>query len=100
MMVSLLRALDREDAFPVFEEALESPHFYTRWHVMREMLALDAEAALPSLRRMAETDPHPDIRAAARQTLDLFFTDAHAEGEGEGGEAPAAARAGDMTCHG
>ena len=73
MMVSLLRALGRDDAFPLFEEALASPLFYTRWHVMREMLAMDAEAALPSLRRLAEADPHPDIRAAAQHTLELFF---------------------------
>ena len=43
-----------------------SPHFYTRWHVMRELLALDADAALPHLRRMAASDPHPEVRAAAR----------------------------------
>ena len=73
MMVSLLRALGREDAFPLFQEALEAPQFYTRWHIMREMLAMDADAALPSLQRMAAADPHPDIRAAARQTLDMFF---------------------------
>ena len=73
MMVSLLRRMEVDEAFPLFEEALRSPHFYTRWHVMREMLSMDAEAALPSLRRMAAADPHPDIRAAARQTLDQFF---------------------------
>lgn len=76
MMVSLLRALGRDDAFPLLEEALESPQFYTRWHVMREMLAMDADAALPSLRAMASEDPHPDIRAAAGQTLQLFFGEA------------------------
>ena len=38
MMVSLLRAMERDDALPLFEEALDSPQFYTRWHVMREML--------------------------------------------------------------
>ena len=84
MMVSLLRAMEREDALPlIIEEALDSPHFYTRWHIMREMLAMDADAALPSLRRMAAGDPHPDIRAAARQTLDLFFADEPEAGEGE-----------------
>ena len=83
MMVSLLRALGRDDAFPLFEEALASPQFYTRWHVMREMLAMDAEAALPSLRRMAAEDPHPDIRAAARQTLAMFFEEAPAASEGD-----------------
>ena len=75
MMVSLLRTMDREDAAPLLVEALASPHFYTRWHVMREMLALDAEAALPSLRHMAEDDPHPEVRFAATQALSLFFED-------------------------
>ncbi len=73
MMVSLLRAMDREDALPLMEKELDSPRFYTRWHVMREMLALDADAALPALKRMVAGDPHPEVRAAARQTLDLFF---------------------------
>jgi hypothetical protein len=90
MMVSLLRALGRDDAFPLFEETLASPQFYTRWHVMREMLAMDAEAALPSLRRMAEADSHADVRAAARQTLELFFADDEA--------ADAASVQGDVAC--
>jgi hypothetical protein len=74
-MVSLLRLLDRQDAAPAIEEALKHPHFYVRWHAMREFLALDAERALPSLRRMAASDPHPDVRAAAGATLDAFFPD-------------------------
>ena len=73
IMVSLLRTMEREDAVPLIVEVLASPHFYTRWHVMRELLALDADAAYPHLARMAEADPHPEVRAAARQTLDLFF---------------------------
>ena len=73
MIVSLLRAFERDDAFPVIAQLLDAPQFYTRWHVMREMLAIDADAALPALRRMADEDPHPDVRAAARQTLELFF---------------------------
>ena len=82
IMVSLLRTMEREDAVPLIVEVLGSPHFYTRWHVMRELLALDADAAHPHLVRMAEADPHPEIRAAARQTLELFFADEPApEGE-------------------
>jgi hypothetical protein len=73
MMVSMLRAMERDDALPLIMEALGSPHFYVRWHIMRELLAMDADAALPGLRRMAEDDPHPEVRAAARQTLQLFF---------------------------
>jgi len=80
MMVTLLRAQERDDAFPIFEEALAGAPFYTRWHIMREMLAMDADAALPALRRMAEHDPHPDIRAAARQSLALFFADQPEQG--------------------
>lgn len=79
MMVTLLRCMDRTDAVPVIEQALASPHFYTRWHVMREMLALDADAALPGLRRMAQADPHPEVRFAATQALSLFFDEADEE---------------------
>lgn len=76
IMVSLLRTMEREDAVPLIVEVLTSSrHFYTRWHVMRELLALDADAAQPHLERMAAADPHPEVRAAARQTLDLFFAD-------------------------
>ena len=83
MMVSLLRTMEREDAVPLIEEALASPHFYTRWHVLRELLALDADAAYPHLRRMTEADPHPEVRAAARQTLDLFFAGEEQARKGE-----------------
>jgi hypothetical protein len=75
MMASLLREMDREDAVPILREFLKTPHFYTRWHIMRELLALDAEAVLPDLRRMTAADPHPEVRAAASRTLDLFFAD-------------------------
>ncbi len=78
MMATLLRTMDREDAVPVLRETLGTSHFFTRWHIMRELLALDAQAAYPELRRMAEADPHPEIRIAARQTLAMFFADEEA----------------------
>jgi hypothetical protein len=34
------------------------------------LLGLDAAAALPQLKRMAASDPHPDPRRAARLVLD------------------------------
>jgi hypothetical protein len=83
MMASLLREMDREDAVPVLREMLKTPHFYTRWHIMRELLALDAEVTLPDLRRMAAADPHPEVRAAASQTLALFFADEPSQQEAE-----------------
>jgi hypothetical protein len=82
MMTTLLRLMERTDAAPVIAEALASPHFYTRWHIMRELLALDAELALPHLRAMAEADPHPEVRATAKQTLDAFFGDGGAASGG------------------
>lgn len=75
MMVSLLRVMDRRDALPLIVELLDSPNFHTRWHVMRELVAIDSETALPPLRRMAVSDPHPEVRAAAALTLDRFFAD-------------------------
>lgn len=89
MMATLLRHLDRADAVPVLRELLASPHFYTRWHMMRELLALDADAALPELRRMAADDPHPEVRAAAEVTLERFFPEAAAEHEAEAVKCPA-----------
>jgi HEAT repeats len=94
MMVSLLRMMERDDAVPLIVKALDSPHFYTRWHIMRELVAMDAEAALPPLRRMAAHDPHPEVRAAARQTLDLFFADE----EAQSAAAPPDGPQGEMKC--
>lgn len=75
MMLALLRRMDRRDATPVFEEMLQSEHFYARWQTMREFLALDAAAALPHLRVMAAADRHPEVRQAAAHTLAQFFPD-------------------------
>lgn len=73
MMLALLRTLDRRDAVPLFREMVRSEHFYARWQAMREFLALDAEAALPHLRRMAAGDPHREVRRAAEHTLAALF---------------------------
>ncbi|HEX8261573.1 MAG TPA: hypothetical protein VF547_01735, partial [Allosphingosinicella sp.] len=53
MMLALLRTMGRSDAAPLFAARLDAPHFHARWQAMREFLALDAELALPHLRRMA-----------------------------------------------
>jgi hypothetical protein len=73
LMLSLLRTLDRQDSAPLFREMAGGLHFFDRWHAMREFLALDCSKALPCLREMAERDPHPEVRAAARSTLHLLF---------------------------
>jgi hypothetical protein len=70
MITTLLRKLDCEAAVPAMIDFLGNPNFFVRWHVMRELLALDAEAARPHLKRMAARDPHPETRGVARQVLD------------------------------
>ena len=70
MISTLLRKLDCAAAFPAIAAFLDHPTFFVRWHVMRELLGLDAEAALPHLKRMAARDPHRETRRAARAVLD------------------------------
>ena len=70
MISTLLRKLDCAAAFPAIAGFLDHPNFFVRWHVMRELLGLDAAAALPHLRKMAARDPHPEARRAARAVLD------------------------------
>jgi len=70
MISTLLRKLDCEAAVPTMIAFLDHPSFFVRWHVMRDLLGIDLEAALPRLKRMAARDPHPEVRQAARTTLD------------------------------
>jgi hypothetical protein len=81
MISTLLRKLDHQAAFPAIAAFLDHPDFFVRWHVMKELLGLDAEAALPHLRRMAAGDPHPDPRRAARLVLDRIEAPAPTSGK-------------------
>lgn len=72
MGLAVLRSFGRRDAVPLFITALADEDFAMRWQVMRELIALDAEAALPHLTAMAANDPHPEVRAAATATLALL----------------------------
>jgi hypothetical protein len=73
MMLALLRTMERHDAVPLMIAMLDNPNFYARWQAMRELLALDAEAALSHLKSFAAADPHPEVRAAAAATLSACF---------------------------
>jgi HEAT repeat protein len=70
MLATLLRKLGCDEAFPTLAGFLDHQDFFVRWHVMRELLGIDAGAALPHLKRMAARDPHADVRRAARTVLD------------------------------
>jgi len=72
MLTTLLRKLDCDGAFASVAAFIDHPDFFVRWHAMRELLGIDAAAALPHLKRMAARDPHPDTRSAARKVLDGF----------------------------
>ncbi|KQT32032.1 hypothetical protein ASG29_09255 [Sphingomonas sp. Leaf412] len=70
MLLTLLRSCERTDAGACFDAATRDAAFHLRWAAMREWIALDAAAALPRLREMAD-DPHAEVRAAARATIPL-----------------------------
>jgi hypothetical protein len=70
MIATLLRKLGHADAFAAILPFLDHPRFFVRWHVMRELIGIDARLALPHLAAMATGDPHVDVRQAARATLD------------------------------
>jgi hypothetical protein len=72
MMTTLLRKLGDGRAFEAVAPFLAHEDFFVRWHVMRELLGIDAAAALPHLERMAAGDPHPDNRSAAAEVLTRF----------------------------
>ena len=72
MGLAVLRAFGRSDAAPLFAAALNDDDFAMRWQVMRELVALDPQAALPPLGTMAADDPHPEVRAAAQATLAIL----------------------------
>lgn len=69
MLLAYLRLANRTDAAVCFAAAVKDDAFFLRWPAMREWLALDAPAALPHLRAMAEADPHDEVRGAARATF-------------------------------
>ena len=70
MLATLLRKLDEPRAFDAIADFLRHEDFFVRWHVMRELLGIDVEAALLHLRQMAEHDAHEEPRQAARALLE------------------------------
>ena len=74
MITTLIRKLDCAGAFDAVAPFLGHSDFFVRWHVMKELLGIDAAAALPHLKRMAAGDPHPEARRAARTVLDRLET--------------------------
>ena len=72
LMAAALGRMGRRDALPVLAAVARDAPFALRWQIAREMTALDPVAALPTIRRMADADPHREVRLAARATLALL----------------------------
>lgn len=72
LMATLLRRLDRRDAAEALADAARDGPYHQRWHLARELAALDRAAARPLLTEFAASDPHPEVRQAARATLALM----------------------------
>jgi hypothetical protein len=70
MIATLARKLGHREAFEAIAPFTAHARFFVRWHAMRELIGIDARAALPRLRTMARGDPHPDVQRAAQATLE------------------------------
>ena len=70
MLATLLRKLEATEAYAAIAGFLDHEDFFVRWHAMRELLGIDADAAIPLLRAMATSDPHDEPRRAARALLE------------------------------
>lgn len=78
MQITALAHFKRHDAIPEMERLLGHEFHFVRWHVMRELLGLNARHAYPHLARMAAEDPQPAVRRAASATIARFFPQANA----------------------
>jgi hypothetical protein len=69
MMLSALRALDGPAETSLYDALLDDRSFEVRWHAMRELMLVDSRTAWPRLRRLAASDSHREVRAAAARTV-------------------------------
>ncbi|HJU38997.1 MAG TPA: hypothetical protein VJ724_05440 [Tahibacter sp.] len=72
ILSTFLRSMRPDVARDVLPTALAHRDHFVRWHVMRELVASDAQTARPHLERMRETDPHAQVARAAAATIALY----------------------------
>lgn len=73
-IVCLLQALARfgnPTSVPHLDDASRHPHHFVRWAAVQAMAAIDPARAREQV-RLALTDEHPDVRDAARRSLELL----------------------------
>lgn len=73
MYSSLLRLMDRTDAISSLGMHLKHEDPSLRWHVMREILAMDSNLAAPLLENLAQNDPCPDVKRLASNAIEKFY---------------------------
>ncbi|MDP5279889.1 hypothetical protein Q9Q95_13220 [Sphingomonas sp. DG1-23] len=78
MLLSFLASLGRSEDDAVVEPFTHDDSFFLRWHATTELFRLNEGRARARLRTMAERDPHPDLRAAARNALGMIEAEAGA----------------------
>lgn len=70
-VLRFLRQTDPDRALPALLEALKDPDFIVRENAADELGELHAVEAISDL-RLAERDPHPDVREAARTAIEIL----------------------------
>ncbi len=78
MLLSFLATLGRSEDDAVVEPFTHDDSFFLRWHATTELFRLNESRARARLHAMAERDPHPDLRAAARNALGVLAMEASA----------------------
>ena len=71
LLATMLREVGQAGFESLVSQLNHGDHF-VRWHVMREMIAMDAERATPFLLNIAREDPHPQVRDAAGKVSDMM----------------------------
>ncbi|WP_155394797.1 HEAT repeat domain-containing protein [Xanthomonas albilineans] len=72
LLATSVRELGFHEGISTLIELLDHPDHFVRWHVMREALTLDMDAAKPHLIRFASSDVHPQVREVAKKTLEIL----------------------------
>ncbi len=72
-MTSVLKHLGKADGLTnLFDDTITGP-FYTRWHIMRELIAaLPADKALLEIKKFLQNEENPSVRRTAKATMEIL----------------------------
>lgn len=71
LLSTFLRSINGAESKDHLASLLDHRDHYVRWYVARELIAADPEAAVPHIHAL-RNDPHPQVAAAAKATLELM----------------------------